>query len=194
MKLDIVAVAYRLVDRYGEDLVLRFSQYLYRPRSLFDERREFSCRGNDVTAIWLEQKLSELPAGWDLALNSLVERRRGKLFHIPMVDFSCSDFSLIQSTEVKELIGRDIFDEMIFFDSGRSFHGYSTELIGRKRWIEFMGRLLLLNAPNSKAIVDSRWVGHRLIGGYSALRWSANSPHYIHEPLRVSDLGEVLNR
>lgn len=189
MRLDVLAVAYRLADRYGEDLVLSFSQYHYRPRSLFDERAEFNCIAGEVTPEWLANRIADLPPGWDLALNSTVRTRHGKLLHVPMVDFSCEDFLSIASIEVKEVIGRDVFDEMIFFDSGRSFHAYSTELVNGKRWIELMGRLLLLNIPGRPPIVDARWVGHRLIGGYSALRWSANSAHYLHEPRRVDDLG-----
>jgi len=194
MKIDVLAIAYRLIDRYGEDLLLSFSQYLYRPRSLFDERLEFNCPIGDVTAEWIERSLLNLPPGWDLALNSLVRTRRGKLLHVPMIDFSCEDFALVQSIEVRELVGRDLFEEMIFFDSGRSFHAYSAMLIGRKRWVQLMGRLLLLNLPGRPSIVDARWVGHRLIGGYSALRWSANSSHYLHEPRRIDGLGARFDR
>lgn len=108
MRLDVLAVVYRLVDRYGEDLVLNFSEYLYRPRSLFDERAEFSCAAGEVTEEWIKQKLLGLSPGWDLALNSLVRTRQGKLLHMPMVDFACENFAPIQTIKVKELVGRDL--------------------------------------------------------------------------------------
>lgn len=42
--------------------------------------------------------------------------------------------------------------------------------------------LLLQNPKNDRQIVDSRWVAHRLLGGYSALRWTAHQQQYLFEP------------
>lgn len=74
---------------------------------------------------------------------------------------------------------------MALYSSGRSFHAYSKTLLGRKEWYDFMGRLLLINPRNSNDVVDTRWVGHRLIGGFGSLRWSNNSGQYLGLPTRV---------
>ena len=52
-------------------------------------------------------------------------------------------------------------------------------------WIKFMGSLLLLNIPGKIKIVDSRWVGHRLLGGYASLRWSNNTRQYKRFPVLI---------
>jgi hypothetical protein len=52
-----------------------------------------------------------------------------------------------------------------------------------------MGRLLLLNLPEKPCLVDTRWVGHRLIGGYAALRWSAKM--HPRKPALVREWGPV---
>ncbi|MBP8273206.1 MAG: hypothetical protein KAY59_02190 [Acidobacteria bacterium] len=41
---------------------------------------------------------------------------------------------------------------------------------------------LLQNAPDPNELVDSRWIAHRLVAGYSALRWTGNQEHYLAEP------------
>jgi len=77
---------------------------------------------------------------------------------------------------------------MEFFSSGRSFHGYSTYLLGPKDWREFNGRLLLVNNNTIGNVIDSRWIGHRMIAGYSSLRWSKNTEIHSQTPTRVNKL------
>ena len=38
---------------------------------------------------------------------------------------------------------------------------------------------------DGQEIVDSRWIGHRLIGGYSSLRWTNNTGMYRSEPSKI---------
>ncbi|MHB1292207.1 MAG: primase 1D-like protein [Sulfuricella sp.] len=33
--------------------------------------------------------------------------------------------------------------------------------------------------------VDPRWVGHRLISGYAALRWTKNTEQYLNTPTLI---------
>lgn len=75
---------------------------------------------------------------------------------------------------------------MAVYGSGRSFHVYSTTLLGPKDWFDFMGRLLLINPRGQKEIVDTCWIGHRLIGGFGSLRWSNNSGMYLGSLSRIS--------
>ena len=49
-----------------------------------------------------------------------------------------------------------------------------------------MGSLLLVNPPHSSNnIIDTRWIGHRIRSGFSALRWSNNSGTYKAVPKKL---------
>lgn len=173
-----------LFDR--PDATFTFSKYVYTPDSLFDEREFLSFSGNDVTEARINQEISALRPNQELALHSNV-RIKGKNFHIPMIDFS-----------LEGIVNREVFDRMsqylpkalmlnmAVYSSGRSFHAYSTTLLTPKEWLDFMGRLLLITPRNQPDVVDSRWIGHRLIGGFGSLRWSNNSGTYLGTPSRIS--------
>lgn len=163
-----------------------FSKYIYIPDSLFDEREVLTVSGSELTEAWLGEQLGGLNKLQELAFHSkvLVGQRT---FHIPMIDFS------VEKIEVGEIFDRlnkylpkKILLNMAIYDSGRSFHAYSTTLLGPKEWIEFMGRILLVNPRSCPDVIDSRWVGHRLLGGFGALRWSNNSGAYLSLPKRIS--------
>ncbi|MDC8010964.1 hypothetical protein [Tahibacter soli] len=180
-----VQVAYDLADRYGLELKLSFSEYFYRPQAALDERTTYFVPIVEITPDWVAEKIRSLKPGWELALNSKIIDPRNRISHIPMIDFFSADHPDTDSIAFNEIVGREIANELTLFNSGRSFHAYSTTLLGKGDWIAFMGRLLLLNMPNLPQVVDTRWVGHRLVGGYSALRWSANSSHHQRMPYLV---------
>lgn len=179
----------RIIDELrslrGDSLLLNFSRYRYRPQSPIDERETFSVSISMVDNRWLLSEIEALPDGWELALNSTVIDGRNRKFHIPMIDFVGRDASMIFSGHYRDVLGRNIVDQLQYFDSGRSFHAYSPVLVSKARWLKLMGSLLLLNLPDAEPFIDSRWIGHRLRAGYSALRWSARTsqyriaPHYI---------------
>lgn len=178
----------QLVSEIGErwpDLTLSFSQYFYRPRSPFDERLLFAQRAADVTVEWLRAQLQKLPQGWDLALNSNVKDSRSREHHLPMIDFAKRAVSAADVIFMRSILGASFCRRLTFFDSGRSLHAYGLQLLGPGEWREFMGRLLLLNPLHEEPLIDTRWVGHRLVSGYSALRWSSNSAHYLRVPVRM---------
>lgn len=166
-------------------LILSFSQYLYEPQSPFDRRERFQVEGSRVTQAWVREQLDSLPVGWDLALESAVKLADGGTRHIPMIDFAINRLGPPELLHLRRLLGARRVGKFQYYCSGRSFHAYGLEFLRPKEWVEFMGRLLLLNLPGSPPIVDSRWIGHRLMAGYAALRWSANSPHYCGMPYRV---------
>lgn len=167
------------------DATFAFSKYVYTPDALMDEREFLSLPGKELTKDWVEAMVTSLRPDQELALHSNVNIN-GRNWHIPMIDFS-----------VEKMVPQDIFDRMsrylpkammlnmTVYSSGRSFHAYSLTLLGPKEWHDFMGRLLLINPRNTDAIVDTRWVGHRLIGGFGSLRWSNNSEQYLGLPSRV---------
>ncbi len=170
------------------EAIFSLSKYVYTPDSLFDEREYLQIAGESFSEERINQEIQALRPDQELALHSNV-KIKGKTYHIPMIDFS-----------TEETVGRAIFDRMRLYlpkkvilnmgiySSGRSYHAYSTTLLGTKEWLEFMGRLLLINPRNEANIVDTRWIGHRLIGGFSSLRWSNNSGQYLGLPSQIDFL------
>ena len=104
-----------------------------------------------------------------------------------MIDFTCDvkDIEYAKSTLYK-ILPNNIFSGLVFYESGRSLHAYGSTGLKNKEWIDFMGRLLLANIPNKPEIVDTRWIGHRLMGRFSSLRWSSNSGMYLQIPSRIA--------
>jgi hypothetical protein len=87
--------------------------------------------------------------------------------------------------DIMEPLGKHRVAHAYVYSSGRSFHVYYPTLITHDEWVRFMGSALLLNMTHHAPVVDQRWVGHRLIGGYAALRWSCNTKTYRSMPERV---------
>lgn len=173
---------------HGGDVLLSFSQYFYRPRHLLDERVVFTETAAAVTSEWVIKAISQLQDEWELAMNSVVLDGRGRKKHLGMIDFvGKPPISLIRE-RARNFLGPRMAASLILFDSGRSVHGYSLGLMGPAEWHQFLGRLLLMNLPGDKPLVDERWIGHRLIGGYSALRWSANSSHHSVAPRLLENI------
>ena len=181
----LISVVWAILESGRDDLTLEFSRYRYLPQSVFDERHTFFVPISDVTQNWLDCECSRLQESWELAINSRVRDGRGRTFHIPMIDFVGRNVRALSSPRFMEVVGRNVAKSFEYFDSGRSFHAYSGRLMTGGEWVKFMGRLLLLNFPNEEPVVDARWIGHRLLGGYSSLRWSRNSEHYLMEPQAV---------
>lgn len=189
-----VGLVSKIANLYGWDLRLHFSRYFYRPQSVLDERERFDIEILDVTSKWLKSEVETLKDGWELALNSKVTGPRGRTQHIGMIDFvGRPDMGLVTS-RVRNIIGASAAKRIVYYDSGRSIHGYILELMGPAEWHRFLGRLLLMNVPGSPQIIDTRWIGHRLLGGYSALRWSANTQYHSKAPvLMQNQLSESQN-
>jgi hypothetical protein len=123
----------------------------------------------------------------DITLLSAVTFPDGSIRHMQMIDFACKPEQVTKKVAaLAKEIGLD-FDDFEFFDSGRSFHGYGVELLTRDEWIEFKGKLLLLNVPDEPDIVDQRWIGHRLTKGTSALRWTTHAPKYLKVPSPIDN-------
>jgi hypothetical protein len=173
---------YDLLNTYGDRLSLSFSRYRYRPQSVIDEREVFSVPGEFMQDKWVGDQIESLPAGWELALNSNVKDHRNRKHHIPMIDFCGKNYDVFFDGYFRDIVGKKLIDKMYVYDSGRSFHAYFLTLFNTQDWINFMGRLLLLNLPGRPDVVDARWIGHRLCSGYSALRWSCNSSKYLRSP------------
>jgi len=167
--------------------VFEFSRYVYTPDSLLDEREIFEVSGAALSEEWLESQIGKLRSDQELAIHSRV-RIAGRTLHIPMLDFAASEIGPDQLDRIRVFLPRQVFRTSAFYCSGRSFHAYSTTLLNPKAWSIFLGRSLLINPSDGETIVDTRWVGHRLIAGYCSLRLSNNSHQYRGMPRRI-DLG-----
>lgn len=169
------------------DLEIRemyFSYYEYLPQSLTDTRNIFSLSVNDfLNQKFIESTINNTPPGQELAFHSRVDLSSGAQMHMPMIDMSTG--SAAQLAKLRPFLGEDIFQKFTWYKSGRSYHGYGSMLVTRDEWIVQMGKLLLANHSGMPPTVDPRWVGHRLIGGYSALRWTKNTAHYIDIPKKI---------
>jgi hypothetical protein len=158
--------------------------YNYAPQSIADERRIVRISANNFWKKFaaLREKLSEHE---DIAVHSRVSTTiagHKRWLHVPMIDLRND----LKDSDVDELIkaARDFgAKEVAIYFSGRSFHVYAYTLLPMRRWTAFMGRCLLLNRADEPELVDARWVGHRLLAGYGALRWTRQSKWYHSEPV-----------
>ncbi len=176
----------RWLASIGHGWSAHFSRYVYKPQSLNDQRVLMQLPLERVTERWLEQELSDLEPNQELAMHSLLVKGR-RIRHIPMVDFAAKTDAI---DEVVRWADHDLRIHLQLFSSGRSFHTYGLEPVPQSAWLRLMGMLLLANLPNQPPVIDTRWVGHRLLGGYASLRWSKNTTDYAAWPtlLQSSDL------
>ena len=160
-------------------------RYRYARRVREDERESFRVPIAEVDRRWLRRELAALSPEQELALESRV--RVGRVTrHIPMLDFVGLERG--QLSAVMDVLPQYPVREAQVYFSGRSFHAYFPLLIEPAEWVRFMGSALLCNTPSRLQIVDQRWIGHRLVGGYGALRWSANTAQYRGLPRRVRNM------
>lgn len=170
-----------------ENAILTFSDYLYDKKSFRDERSLFDFQKKELNENWFINHILSMDPLYELALHSSFEVD-GEKFHIPMIDFTAKRSEQNSLSALRELSEFWETDFLIFF-SGRSFHAYGVKPITDIEWVKFMGSLLLLNVRGTtNKLIDTRWVGHRILAGYSALRWSNNTNHYKAFPAFLGNL------
>lgn len=152
---------------------LEFSLYNYRPQSLVDEREIVRVSISSFNGI----EGFSCKEGWEVSINSRVYFNDGSFSHVPMIDFISRDIGRIERF-VRKLTSEYKIDSSILADSGNSFHFYGFSLLSQDEWKNFMGKVLLYGSFVRREIVDNRWIGHRLIAGYSSLRLTNNSGRY----------------
>ena len=160
-----------------------FGIYRYKPQVVEDSRKTV-CVDSSSLGAFFPAVLKALAADEELAIHSRVYVRSEasvKVFHLPMIDFRWVNLERSGHT-ILDRVSDFLGERAEVFFSGRSYHLYGLRLLDYAQWVRFMGRLLLLNPPGGPEVVDSRWVGHRLLAGYGALRWSWNSAQYRGMP------------
>lgn len=175
----------QIASDYGRETVFTYCRYeVAPPGHQAGARRSspFRVYAWELTPDWLSDRLKDLGPTEEMAWHSYVECN-GAVFHLPMIDFVdrpaasyLRNISRMFASEMK------FHGEFTFFETGRSLHGYSPNLIPQSAWPEYLGRLLLINQLDAPAIIDTRWVGHALRRGFSALRWSCNTNRYLAMP------------
>ena len=166
----------------GKTVHVRLARYSRDACTGLYSRENFWVDGSSIVETTI-QELNDLNSGQELTINSTI-RVDGQSFHIPMVDFQHPD-PLVCIQNTKRVFGFNNDREFSFFDSGRSVHAYGSKLEPDDSWYALMGTILHLNPKTGIPVVDSRWVGHRLIAGYSSLRWSNNTGRYVKLPTRI---------
>lgn len=163
-----------LISHKNLDLNFEFGIYKHINQRVSDERKIFKFSSESYNITKIEEIITSLPDGYELALHSIVRLNNKKNMHIPMIDF-INHFSENNWDLIFNILPKVYSDSLVIYDSGRSYHGYCPLLIDDNEWARLMGVLLLINFPGKNAIIDTRWIGHRLIGGYGSLRWSKNT-------------------
>ena len=131
----------------------------------------------------VESTILNLRPNQELALHSRVIKGKEE-FHIPMLDL-INEFESSIVERVNILFKEFNIPGFAVYATGRSAHIYGLGLIHSDELVKFFGRALLLNLPDQNAIVDSRWIGHRLYAGFGSLRWSKNTPQYFQYPKEI---------
>jgi hypothetical protein len=176
------------------EVVLEFSRYVHLGLGKTLSRETFHVEARCVDSAWLAEEIRGLSEGQELALHSRVGHKN-RICHIPLVDFAnvgSAEMLIARTQSLSQSLPVDI----ALYSSGRSMHGYYFCLIDEAEWYKYLGRLLLCDPPfgTEEQIIDSRWVGHSLEHGFSALRWSCNSPIYQSLPQLVDvDSAELPN-
>jgi hypothetical protein len=178
-----------IIARYGADLIFTYSRYRVAPSGLQGSAPRtavLKVAARDLTPEWLGERFAELSPDQEMAWHSWVEHK-GVAFHIPMIDFIGRPGQSLVFQLSRTLTGEmDFSSHLTLFDTGRSFHGYFADLIPEHAWLQYLGLLLVFGEQNRAPIIDTRWVGHALVRGFTALRWSRNTNRYRAMPHLMS--------
>ena len=172
------------MERRGDVVAVPVSYYAYRPQTVADVRTEFVIPiGDFLNPARMLQYMAETPEGHEMAVHSNLVLADQAHMHLVMVDMSTAAKAHLE--KLRMFLGDNFFQEIAWFGSGRSFHGYGASLLSSEDWVKFMGLLLLANQPRFEPTVDPRWIGHRLMAGYASLRWTKNTSYYRGLPIRI---------
>lgn len=177
-----------ITARHGSNLIFTYSRYEIAPPG-FQARAPRSpllrVSGAEITPDWIAHRLAELGPQEELAWHSWVEGS-GLGFHIPMIDFVGRPAPSVLC-EVNRTVAAEtgLSGHLVLFETGRSFHGYFPDLLPEHAWPKYLGQLLLFNEDKHRSMIDTRWIGHALVRGFSALRWSHNTNRYEAMPRLV---------
>jgi len=160
----------------------QISVYRCHPQSLFDDRTVYRVPIGNLRTKYNELT-EQLEQGQDIAFDSVVTMNDGSQRHLGLLDFLTSEPEPVQKASGL-LVTEYGASRAALVHSGKSYHLYMGVFLSHASWVQFMGRVLLLNRRDEPATVDQRWVGHRLMGGYGSLRWSAKTSPCLPKVIR----------
>lgn len=168
---------------------VQLSVYRYHPQSLFDDREPTHHVPAAELGEAYKHMVGMLKDGEDIAFHSMIKMgdddHNVTERHFGLLDFQAGTNELSAVEQASEaLIEQYRPCKAALVNSGRSFHLYLGALFGHAEWVSFMGRVLLLNLRDQPPTIDPRWIGHRLMAGYGALRWSDNVRKPLPEVVR----------
>lgn len=157
----------------------------------YGKRTVIEIRKEDLTIEAIKTNINELKDDEELSVLSLIKVGNFN-YHIPMIDFLAKKRTESTVLAINETSKRWNITFNIY-NSGRSIHAYGTKLLTQNQWVNFMGYLILLNNKSGEKVTDVRWIGHRLMSGYSSLRITNNTNKYKAMPTYIgSTTGEIL--
>ena len=160
------------------------SKYIYIPNTINDNRISLKIpKEQMLNEEFINITLNNLLPEENIAIHSNIYMNDGTMLHLPMIDMHTGSKAHLE--KVNSVLPHILRNEIKWYSSGRSFHGYGETLISHEEWVKLMGRLLLCNQTNMAPTVDPRWIGHRLIAGYASLRWTKNGEHYLAMPSQL---------
>ncbi|WP_293796363.1 hypothetical protein [uncultured Pantoea sp.] len=169
----------------SEEVSFHLSKYIDDDKD--PQRVIIEVKKKKINSQTFEEIISELKKNEELSILSVI-KINNNIFHLPMVDFLSK-----KRASVSVNIAYDIamFWNMRFdiYDSGRSIHAYGTKLLSTPQWINFMGFLLLLNDKSGEKVVDTRWIGHRLMSGFASLRVTNHTGKHKSAPKYIGSSG-----
>jgi hypothetical protein len=178
-------VVEEIAARHGADLIFTYSRYEVAPpglQAIAPRTPVLRVPACDITPDWIAHRFAELGPNEEMAWHSRVECR-GVGFHIPMIDFvGRPPHSVLFELDRMLAAEMGLTGHLVLFETGRSFHGYFPDLIPEHAWPKYLGQLLLRNEHDGSPTIDTRWVGHALVRGFTALRWSHNTNRYRAMP------------
>ena len=118
----------------------------------------------------------------NLALTSRVELAKGRIKHIPMVDFdcACSEQNFQKAIEALLALGEK---GGFLLKSGKSYHYYGIGLLSETRWHNLMKRC------QKQELIGYDWPLLQLRDGFSGLRVSTSSTK-SHLPQLIAKIGD----
>ena len=174
-------VAIQILSRQDTDYTLHFSKYnIAKPGSQYQQPREVvPVERRDFGIPWINHQINSLTDYQELTWNSNIKTSNME-YHVPMIDFEVGIDNDLLKYALNNLTKELDLQELWCFKSGRSYHAYGLPLLSLQDWYSYLGKLLTL--PSIFPAIDTRWIGHSLRRGYSALRWSHKTTRYRQLP------------
>lgn len=171
----------QFIWKLEDDALLHFSRFVTGGRGKTLRRAHIEVQAKEVTTSWVQRELGRLNGLEELVLHSDV-RVGATVRHLAFLDLvgrpSVSDVSAFCTRVTASS------SEWALYDSKNSYHLYFLSLLSRDAWYKFLGESILGHTQESVdlPIVDHRWIGHSIVNGSAALRWSKSSYKQLGYP------------